>query len=382
MDAAPDAAALRELFRLEPDVAFLNHGSYGACPRPVFERYQAWQRELERQPVEFLGRRLEGLLDDARAVLAAELGAEAGDLVFAPNATAALNTVARSLHLQPGDEILTTDHEYGALELTWEFVARKTGARYVRQPVPIPARSPEEVVEAVWAGRTERTRVLFLSHVSSRTALRFPVEELCRRAQGAGILSVVDGAHAPGQIPLDLAALGADVYGGNCHKWLCAPKGSGFLWARPEHQPWIEPAVVSWGYAPGQPFAERRHWQGTGDPAAYLSVPAAIDFQREHGWDEVRDRCHELVREARRAITGWTGLEPPAPDSRDWFVQMASLPLPPCDAEEVQRRLREEHRIEIPVFEWNGRQLVRVSVQGYNSAGDVEALVEALPHVL
>ena len=347
----------------------------------MFERYQAWQRELEEQPVGFLGRRFEGLLDEARAALAAYVGAEPGDLVFAPNATAGLNAVARSLRLEPGDEILSTDHEYGALDLTWEFVAAKSGARYVRQPVPTPVRSAGDVVEAVWAGRTERTRVLFLSHITSRTALCFPVEELGRRARDAGILAIVDGAHAPGQIPVELGSLGADVYAGNCHKWLCAPKGSGFLWARPEHQPWIEPAVVTWGHEPHQPFAERTHWQGTRDPAAFLSVPAAIEFQREHRWDGVRDRCHELARRARRAISEWSGLEASTPDSREWFVQMAAMPLPPCDPDEVQRLLREEHRIEVAVFDWNGTPVLRVSVQGYNSAADVEALVDALPKV-
>jgi isopenicillin-N epimerase len=373
---------MRDLFMLDPDVVFLNHGSFGACPRPVFERYQAWQRELERRPVEFLQRRLPELLDEARAELAAYVGADPGDLVWAPNATAALNMVARSLDLEPGDEILTTDHEYGALDLTWDFVCRKTAARYVKQPVRPPFRSPEDVVEALWAGVTERTRVLFFSHISSRTATVFPVEELCRRARAAGIMTIVDGAHAPGQIPVDLGSIGADVYAGNCHKWLCAPKGSGFLWARPEHQPWIEPAVVSWGFAPDQAFAERSHWQGTRDPAAFLSVPAAIAFQREHAWERVRDRYHELTREARASISAWSGLEPLTPDSREWFVQMASLPLPPCDPEEVHRRLHEEHAIEVPVWDWNGTPLIRVSLQAYNTAADLEALVDALPRVI
>jgi isopenicillin-N epimerase len=324
--------------------------------------------------VEFLYRRLPELMDEARAALALYVGADPGDLVFVPNATTGVNMVARSLALAPRDEILTTDHEYGALDLTWQFVCRKTGARYVRRPV-----RGDEIVEQIWAGVTERTRVLFLSHITSRTAIRFPVEELSLRAREAGIFSIVDGAHALGQIPVDLAAIGADVYAGNCHKWLCAPKGAGFLWSRPMHQSWIEPPVVSWGFEPEQRFAERSHWQGTRDPAAFLSVPAAIEFQRKHGWDEVRDHCHELVREVRRAVTEWSGLEPLTPDSRDWFVQMVSLPLPPCDADEVHARLREEHRIEVPVWDWNGTPLVRVSVQGYNDPDDVEALVESLP---
>jgi isopenicillin-N epimerase len=363
-------------------VVFLNHGSFGACPRPVFERYQEWQRELESRPVEFLYGRLPTLMDEARAALAAYVGADAADVVFVANATAGVNSVARSLRLEPGDEVLATDHEYGALDLTWEYVCAEAGARYVRQPVPVPVRTAEEVVEAVWAGRTERTRVLFVSHITSRTAIRFPVEDLCRRAREAGILTVVDGAHAPGQIPLDVEAIGADVYAGNCHKWLCAPKGAGFLWARGEHQAWIEPGVISWRFEPEQPFAERSHWQGTRDPAAFLSVPAAIEFQREHAWEAVRDRCHALVREARRAISDWSGLDPLTPDSRTWFEQMASLPLPPCDADEVQRRLLEEHAIEVLAREWEGRPLLRVSFQGYNDESDLERLLEAVPAVL
>jgi isopenicillin-N epimerase len=344
----------------------------------VFERYQSWQRELERSPVEFLGRRIEGLLDAARVDLARLVGGRPEDLFFFPNATAGVNAAARSLRLEPGDEILSTDHEYGAVDLTWEFVAAKTGARYVRQTVAVPLGSAEEIAEAVWAGAGPRTRVLSVSHITSRTAVRFPVEELCRRAREAGILSIVDGAHAVAQIPLDVEAVGADLYAGNCHKWLCAPKGAGFLWARPEQQDWLEPAVVTWGYEPGQRFAERSHWQGTRDPSSYLSVPAAIDFQLEHRWDDVRQRCYELVDWTRAAVAGWSGLEPL---SRD-LLQMASIPLPPCDVEEVQRRLFAEHRIEVPVWEWNGMPLVRVSVQGYNSAEDVEALAEALPKVI
>jgi isopenicillin-N epimerase len=373
---------MRDLFLLDPDVVFLNHGSFGACPLPVFERYQEWQRELERRPVEFLGRRLPELMDEARAALAGYVGADASDVIFVPNATAGLNMAARSLPLEPGDEILATDHEYGALDLTWEFVCGKTGARYVRQQVPVPVGSKDEVVEQVWAGVTERTRVLFLSHISSRTAIPFPLVELSRRAREVGILTIVDGAHAPGQIPVDVPALGVDIYAGNCHKWLCAPKGSAFLWARLEHQPWIEPSVVTWGWAPAQRFAERSHWQGTRDPGPFLAVPAAIEFQREHDWARVQERCHELACDARRAIADWTGLEPLAPDSPEWLAQMVSLPLPSCDPEEVKRKLKEEHAIEVAAWDWNGTPLIRVSVQGYNSAQDIETLVEALPRVL
>src|SRR5712691_10695987 len=209
--------ALQKEFLLDPDFVFLNHGSFGACPRPVFERYQAWQRELELRPVEFLGRRVDGLLQNARAALATYLGTGRDDVVYVSNVTTALNIVARSLPLEPGDEVLTTNHEYGALDRTWTFVAEHRQARIVVQKLPVPISDPQEVVEAVWAGVTPKTRVLFLSHITSPTAVTLPVEALVARARNAGIWTVVDGAHAPGQVELDLSALDVDFYGGNCH---------------------------------------------------------------------------------------------------------------------------------------------------------------------
>jgi isopenicillin-N epimerase len=379
-------SGLRELFLLRPDVVFLNHGSFGACPRPVFEVYQAWQRELERQPVEFLGRRRRDLMESARAALAAYVGADADDLVYVPNATTGLNIVARSLPLQPGDEVLATDHEYGALDRTWRFVCGKRGARYINQPLPLPVESREQVVEAVWAGVTERTRILFVSHITSPTALILPVAELVRRAREAGILTVVDGAHAPGQIPLDLGALGIDFYAGNCHKWVSSPKGAAFLHVRPEVQPLVEPLVVSWGWEAENPgpsrFVDEQEWQGTRDVAAFLAVPAAIQFQADHDWLQVQAECHELLREARRRIEELTGLPPICPDSADWYAQMAALPLPPCDTEVLQRRLYDEYRIEVPVLTWHDQQFVRVSIQAYNTGADVNALISALEVLL
>lgn len=402
---------LRDLFLLRQDMVFLNHGSFGACPRPVFEAYQARQLELERQPVEFLGRRCSELLREARRSLGDLLGAAPDDLIYVPNATTGLNTVARSLLLKPGDEVLATDHEYGALDRTWRFICAKRGARYVNQPVPLPIRSAEEVIEAVWSGITPRTQVLFISHITSPTALILPIAELIRRARAAGILTVIDGAHVPGQISLNLSELGADFYSGNCHKWLCSPPGSAFLYARRDVQHLIEPLVVSWGWNPDRPdpkglrdpwglseasgpgglldlgeassrFVDENEWQGTRDPSAYLSVPAAIQFQAEHDWARVRAECHELLREARRPIEALTGLPPICPDSPEWYAQMAAFPLPPCDAGALQRRLYDEYRVEVPVIEWGGRQLVRVSVQGYNTEADIDALVGGLRSLL
>jgi len=388
-------ADLRDLFLLRPDIVFLNHGSFGACPKSVFETYQAWQLELERQPVEFLGRRFAALMRTARQALAAFVGADTDDLVYVPNATTGLNAVARSLRLEPGDEVLATDHEYGALDRTWRFVCAKRGARYINQPVPLPLESDEQVVEAVWIGVTERTRVLFLSHITSPTALILPVAKLIRRAREAGILTVIDGAHSPGQIPLDLRMLGADFYAGNLHKWACGPKGSAFLYARAEVQHILEPLVVSWGWNRGAEngglldlgdhknrFIDEQEWQGTRDPAAYLSVPAAIQFQAEYDWPRVGEECHELVCHARQAITEITGLEPICAASPHWYAQMATIPLPPCDASKLQQGLHDKYRIEVPIITWGERQFVRVSVQGYNTQDDVDCLVAALSSLL
>ena len=377
---------LRPLFMLDPKVVFLNHGSFGACPRPVFETYQDWQRELERQPVEFLGRRFEGLMHEARTALGEFVGADADDLVFVPNATTGLNIVARSLRLPAADEVLATDHEYGALDRTWRFLCQKWDALYVRRPIPLPITSSEDLVEAIWAGVNPRTKVLFLSHITSPTAIIFPITELIARARAAGILTVIDGAHGPGQIPLALEELGADFYVGNCHKWMMTPKGSAFLYARRDVQPLLEPLVVSWGWdavEPGpSPFIDHHQWQGTNDIAAYLSVPAAIRFMETHQWPRVRERSHDLLQAARREIAEITNLPPIAPDSGEWYAQMAAFPLPRCDTELVKRRLYDEFHIEVPIVTWNERPLVRVSLQGYNTPADVGVLTGALRAIL
>jgi isopenicillin-N epimerase len=377
---------LASQFQIRRAIAFLNHGSFGACPTPVFEEYQRWQRELEQQPVEFIGRRMPALLAEARAALGAYLGAARDDIVFVPNATHGVNIVARSLALGPGDEVLATDHEYGAIDRTWRFICGERGATYINQPVALPLSDPAEVVEQLWAGVTPRTRVIAISHITSPTALTFPVAEICRRAREAGILTVIDGAHAPGQIDLDMGAIGADFYTGNCHKWLSAAKGSAFLYARPEVQSLLKPLVVSWGYearAPsGSTFQDYFGWTGTSDPSAYLSVPAAIAFQRENGWPEVRAACHQLLLKTSDRISELTGIEPITPDTTTWWTQLRAIPLPACDAVAVQRRLYDEFQVEVPFVDWNGRQFVRVSVQAYTTPEDVDRLVEGLRQLL
>ena len=377
---------LKEYFLLDPDKIYLNHGSFGATPEPVFRAYQNWQRELEYQPVEFLDRRFAERMTMARTALADYLDIRRDDLVYVTNATVGVNIVARSLDLRPGDEVLTTNHEYGACDRTWQFLSQKQGFSYIKQPISIPLDTADDFIEQLWQGITERTRVIFLSHITSPTAMIFPVAEVCHRAREQGILTIIDGAHAPGQIPLDLEETGADFYTGNLHKWLCAPKGSGFLYARSEVQNLLEPLVVSWGWKSEKPspsqFVDHHEWQGTRDPAAFLSVPAAIEFQKEHEWDNVRAECHALAIEAEARIRALTGL-PSLYSSDAWFAQMVTAELPmETDIVTLKARTYDEFRVEVPLIEWNGKKLIRISVQGYNTQKDINNLIEALENIL
>ena len=381
--AAPSAAALRDVFLLDSDWTFLNHGSFGACPRPVFEAYQRLQLELERQPVEFLEREYGQRIDAARARLADYLGADVDGLVFVQNTTAGVNAVARSVELGPGDEVLTTNHEYGACLLAWQAVCAARGASLVVAELPDPLVDAASVVAALEAASSPRTRVVFVSHLASMTAAVLPVASICRWAREHGAVSVVDGAHVPGQLDLDVPTVGADAYVGNCHKWLCAPKGSAFLWVAEWLRERVEPVIVSWGCEQGSPFANRYAWGGTHDPAASLAVPTAIAFQARLRWDDVRVRGHALAERFQAALIERNGMRP-LYTSPEWHGQMVSVPVPwPAqEAGELQRRLRENARIEVPVIAWQGRTLVRPSFQGYNDAHDLGRLLAALDEIV
>lgn len=345
---------MKERFLLDPDVTFLNHGSFGATPKPVFEAYQAWQRELEREPVDFIARRLGALLADARMQLGDFVGARGDDLTFVQNATTGVNVAARALRLEPGDEVLSTDLEYGACILTWQRLCR-----FVQAPL-------DELFDHV----TERTRAVFVSHITSETALLLPVEEIVLEARARGLTTIVDGAHAVAQVDLDLEALGSDFYSGNCHKWLSAPKGAGFLHVRPEWQERVDGVITSWGYEEPTSFISRTERQGTRDSAAYLSVPAAIEFFRAH---DDRQRCVALAREARRDLCALLRTDPIAPE--EMVLQMASVRLPAPDPG-LSERLFRDHSIEIPVS--HDGTLLRISIAAYNDRGDVDRLLAAL----
>jgi isopenicillin-N epimerase len=371
---------LKSQFLLNPEITFLNHGSFGATPKVVFEQYQALQLELERQPVQFLGRELNRRMDETRKALASYLHCSPPNLIFVSNVTVALNIVARNLRLGAGDQVLTSNHEYGAMDRMWRFLSNKRGFEYIIQEIPPPIQSQTEIMEALWKGITKSTRVIFLSHITSPTAITMPVKEICQRAREEGILTVIDGAHAPGQIDLNIEDLDADFYGANLHKWLCAPKGSGFLHAKPEHHQLLYPLVVSWGWECEDPglsiLVDYHEWQGTRDPAAFLAVPTAIEFLKENDWNNVRVRCHELAASFQEQVNSLTDFDPLT--SPSFFEQMAAARLPDVNPEDFQKRLYDQFKIEIPVFLWSEMPLIRISVQGYNVENDVDRVLSAL----
>lgn len=380
---------MKSLFQLDPDIIFLNHGSFGATPVPVMDSYQEWQRRLERQPVRFIVHELLGELKNARLRLGEYLHADPDDLVYVPNATFGVNIVARSLDLQEGDEVLMTNHEYGACMNIWDFMASRKGFSLVHQPLPVPICSPDEVAEMIWQGVTSKTKLLFISHITSPTAFHLPVETLCQRARQAGIMTLIDGAHGPGQIPLNLADLKADFYVGNCHKWMLSPKGAGFLFSGRGVQHLVDPLVISWGwgenspYTSGSRYLDSLEWWGTMDPSAYLAVPAAIDFQAEHNWSMVQGRCQHILANAVQRINELTGLDSAYSLQSASFRQMAVVPLPAMvDLPAFQEQLYQEYRIEVPCIRWEGKQFMRISVQAYNTKAEIDTLVGALRELI
>ncbi|MBT3274117.1 MAG: aminotransferase class V-fold PLP-dependent enzyme [Spirochaetales bacterium] len=369
---------------LRPEVTFLNHGSFGACPKQVFEVFQNWQRELELQPADFFQRKSRALLDEARAAMALYIGAEEDSVIFVTNASIGLNIIARSLDLKPGDEVLSTDQEYGSLVHTWDLVCKMRGAKYVPMQVDFPITSEEEVVEAIWSGVTDRTKVLFLSHITSSTALKFPVERLIEKARERDILTIIDGAHAPGQIPLDMRTIGADFYVGNCHKWMMAPKSVGFLYARKEVHDLLVPQVGGKArkLSGSSQLVAEHQYNGTRDISAMLAVPETIRFMKDNDWPAVRQESFDSLIYARKQMQAITGLPHVLPESKKWFAQMTILPIPPVDGPEFRNQLWEKYQIEIPVTAKDDHKFLRISLQGYNSRADVDKLADSVTELL
>jgi isopenicillin-N epimerase len=373
------------LWTLDPAITFLNHGSFGACPRPVLEEQRRLQDRLEAEPVRFMTREREGLADAARAALAAFVGADPRDLVFVPNATTAVNTIVRSLRFSTGDELLTTDHGYNACTNALSFAAERAGARVVVAAVPFPLASSQQVVDAVLAAVTPRTRLALIDHVTSPTGLVFPVTRLVAALKARGVETLIDGAHAPGMVPLDLSALDAGYYTGNLHKWVCAPKGAAFLHVRRALQADIRPLVISHGANSPRTDKSRFQlefdWVGTMDPTAPLCVSKAIEVMstlEPGGWPQLMRRNRVLALAWRERLCAALKVAAPAPD--DMIGTLAAVPLGDGDAQALQDKLFFEHHIEVPIVPWPSppHRLVRVAAQHYNSPGDLDRLLEVL----
>jgi isopenicillin-N epimerase len=385
----PEAGEMSQYWMLDPAVTFLNHGSFGACPKAVLEVQQQWRDRMERQPLQFLGRDIETLLDQARAELAAFVGAAPEDLAFIPNATTGVNAVLRSLTFAPGDEVLTTNQEYNACRNALNYVAERYGLTVVVAQVPFPLESPDQVVTAVMQKVSPRTRLALVDHVVSQTGLVFPIAQIVRELAERRVETLVDGAHAPGMVPLALQQLGATYYTGNCHKWLCAPKGAAFLYVQRDRQAAIRPLTISHG-ANANRYDRSRFWlefdwMGTDDPTAYLSVPTALQFIASllpDGWSAVMARNRSLALAARQILCSALDIPPPSPP--EMMAALATVPLPDGEPLQLQDALLEHYQIEIPIVPYptSTSRLVRLSAQLYNTLEQYEYLAEALQTLL
>jgi isopenicillin-N epimerase len=390
-----------EHWTLDPAITFLNHGSFGAAPRSVLAAQQAWRDRMEAEPVRFFSRDLEPAMDRARAALGSFVGADPDDLAFVPNATAGTNTILRSLRFAAGDELLTTDHAYNAAKNALEFVAQRDGATVVVAQVPFPGASPDSVISAVLGAVTPRTRLALIDQITSATALVFPIAGIVDELTARGVETLVDGAHAPGQVELDVAEIGATYYTANLHKWVCAPKGSGFIWVRPDRQADVRPLAISHGANSPRPgrsrFRAEFDWTGTADPSAYLAVVDAIEFGDKlmpGGWATLRQQNHALAVAGRDLLCEALGIEPPAPEAM--LGSMASIPLPfdrrPGQVQGVDLYDDPVHDylaslgMQVMVTPWPQRpdggpwrRLIRLSAAAYNDVVQFERLADALP---
>jgi isopenicillin-N epimerase len=376
---------LKDLFYLNSEITFLNFGSFGACPKPIIEDQRKWQMEMERDPVQFIAVRSLEYLRNSRKALADYINCNANDLVFTPNPSYAMNIIAKSLALKAGDEILSTDLEYGAMDRTWNYYCKKSGAKFIRNEVSLPVVSKEQFIEEFWKGFSKNTKAIFISHITSSTALKLPVEEICAEAKRRGLLTIVDGAHIPGHIPLDLSKLDADIYTGACHKWMMTPKGSSFLYVKKEFQDQFDPLVISWGYESDAPtdsqFLDYHQMQGTRDFTAFLTIPKAIEFMKENDWPTVAKQSAELAQGNYLRFCELVGAEPICPINNDFLGQMCSIPIKTDKPMQLKALLYEKYKIEIPVMVHGRHIFLRYSIQGFNTQKDLDVLYDAVGEI-
>jgi len=377
---------LKNEFLLRKDITFLNFGSFGACARPVFERYQQYQLELEEEPLHFMMDKGPAYLKKAREALAKFINCHADDVVYVTNPSYGVNIVAKNFPLQEGDEVLTTNLEYGACDRAWKYYCRQKGATYKQNAIRLPLISKEDFVQQFSAGITDKTRLIFISHITSATALRLPVEEICAVARKKNIPVFIDGAHAPGHIHLDLAALGADMYTGACHKWMMTPKGSSFLYVRKELQHLFDPLIVSWGYDAIAPSASRfldyHEMQGTRDFSAFLTIPDAIVFMQKNNWPLVNKYCRDLAQKNASQFCDLLHTNPLAPLTEEFIIQMCSVEIKTENTIQLHDILFNEYKIQVPIMQLGDKKFIRFSIQAFNSQHDLDRLYEALKELI
>jgi isopenicillin-N epimerase len=377
---------LNSQFLINPKITYLNFGSFGACPKPIFEDLQKWQLEMETEPVQFIT--VDGFkyLKKSREVLAKYIHCDSDDLVYTPNPSYAMSIITKSLKLNAGDEILTTDLEYGAMDKSWNYYSKQTGVKYIRQHINLPLTTKEAFVEDFFKGLTKNTKAIFISQITSSTALVLPVKEICDIAKQKGLLTIVDGAHVPGHIPLNLSELKADIYTGACHKWMMTPKGCAFLYVSKQHQHWTDPLVISWGYESAMPshsqFLDYHQLQGTRDFTAFLTVPKAIEFMHSNNWEEQAANCRKLLQANAQRFCDLLGTKPLCPINDTFLGQMFSIPIHTAEPETLQRDLFEAYKIEIPVMRHGTDVYLRYSVQVFNTQKDLDTLYNALKEII
>ena len=370
----------KSLFSLDPEVTYLNHGSFGACPKVIFDNLISFQKKLEFEPVNFLDNHLYQYLKESRSALSNYINCERDDIAFFPNPSTALNTLIRSLDLESGDQILTTNHEYGALDRTWNFISKKRGCEYVKLDIEIPFTDKQKFIDSFKNAINSKTKVIFLSHITSATALIFPVKEIIDLAKQKNILTIIDGAHVPAHIDLDIKKLDPDFYCGACHKWMCSPKGVAFLYVKKEYQNMIEPLVVSWGYEAENPsdsqYLDYMQWQGTNDMSAYLTIPETINFLNKHDWKERAKACRELNLWAKNEIC--EKLNTYSLGNDEFLAQMTTIAFDFEDTINQKIEFYNKYKIQIPFIKWNNKTFFRISSQVYNSKDDFEYLINSL----
>ncbi|MFN5982579.1 MAG: aminotransferase class V-fold PLP-dependent enzyme [Fluviicola sp.] len=373
---------MKEHFLLDSETTFLNFGSFGACPKPVFKAYQDFQVLLEKNPVQFIVKIGPELLNESRKVLAEFIDCDFKDFVFVQNPSYAVNVIVKSLKFKSGDEVLTTDLEYGACDRTWNFYANERGFVYKRQAISLPIQSKEQFLDEFWKGYSDKTKLVFISQITSATGLILPVKEIVEEAKKRGLMTFVDGAHVPAHIPLSLNELDPDFYTGACHKWMMTPKGSSFMYVRSELQHIIDPLIVSWGYDADYPtdsqFYDYHQFNGTRDFSAYLTIPSAIDFMQQHNWLEKTKFCYERTLFWVQKLSELLDSKPLAPLTNDFYGLLGSLEITCENPIDLKNILYDKYQIEIPVMVHNGKTYIRFSYHPLNSERDLERLYEVL----